>query len=120
MRWLLSGWMCLWCVAVTGCRTTPAFEYLGVPSDEGRVVVDAQGQTTRIKPVRQASYFNFETLQRAGMVEDVQMEENFIYYSVIRRVPLNKTVSRRAGEGAEIIIVERYRVDVEQQLRPRY
>lgn len=112
------GWGLLLCGLLVGCRTA-SFQYLGVPEEEGRITVDEWGNSTRIKPVRQASYFNFETLQRADMLANVQMEEEFIYYSVINRVPLDKKVSLAPGEGKYLTIIERYKVNVDERLRTR-
>jgi hypothetical protein len=115
MRLLCLGFLV--CGLLTGCRTS--FQYLNVPSDEGRVKVDEWGKTVRIKPLRETSYFNFETFQNAGMIENVQMDGNFIYYSIVKRVPLNKTVSLAPGEGEYLTIIERYRVNVDERLRTR-
>jgi hypothetical protein len=109
----------LLCGLMAGCQTTSSFQYLNVPDDDGRVTVDEWGKTTRIKPIREMSYFNFETFQQAGMIENVQMDKNFIYYSVIKKVPMNKTVSLSPGEGEYLTIIERYRVNVDER-RKKY
>jgi len=115
MRFLVLG--LLLCGLMAGCKTPASFQYLNVPDDEGRVTVDQWGKTTRIKPIREMSYFNFETFQQAGMVENVQMDKNFIYYSIIKKVPMNKTISLSPGEGEYLTIIERYRVNVDERLK---
>ncbi len=117
MRLLTLGLMM--CGLLTGCLTTSSFQYLNVPDDEGRVSVDEWGKTTRIKPLREMSYFNFETFQQAGMVENVQMDKNFIYYSITKRVAMNKALASPDGQEGYLTIIERYRVNVDERLRER-
>lgn len=112
------GLCLLFCGILTGCRTS-AFQYLDVPENEGRIIVDQWNKTTRIKPVRETSYFNFETLERAGLVENVQLEGEYVYYSVVKRVPVNKTISLAPGEGEYVTIIERFRVNMDKRLRER-
>ena len=111
MQW---GTILLLAALAGGCMApTPKFDYLGVPERDGRLsdADPATGGRARVTPVRDSSMGQYESLRMAGMAENVQTNEGYLYYTVRSSVPIaDSFASTNPSEGRFVVTLERYKV----------
>lgn len=108
-------------LAAAGCATKDPFLYLGVPEKEGKLISADAHNRTQVTPVRLSSFNRFETFQRAGMVSNVEVHDNYIYFTTTKTIPIANTygTSTVPGSGGKVTILERYKTQMDESKLPR-